>query len=83
MDPRKDIEWVDAQSYDAMMPSFIDGQADAVLAFPPHPQYLRAKPANTSFTYVGSYADSRMACQFIAWQLARGFENMKPSAGEA
>jgi hypothetical protein len=37
----------------------------------------------TSFTYVGSYADSRMACQFIAWQLAHGFENMKPSAGEA
>jgi hypothetical protein len=37
----------------------------------------------TSFTYVGSYADSRMACQFIAWQLARGLENMKPSAGEA
>jgi hypothetical protein len=35
----------------------------------------------TSFTSLGSYADSRMACQFIAWQLARGFENMKRSAG--
>ena len=43
MDLRQDVEWVDAQSYDAMMPSFIDGQADAVLAFPPQPQDLRAQ----------------------------------------
>jgi NitT/TauT family transport system substrate-binding protein len=43
MDPRQDIEWVDAQRYDAMMQAFIEGKADAVLAFPPHPQYLRAQ----------------------------------------
>jgi NitT/TauT family transport system substrate-binding protein len=43
MDPRKDIEWVDAQSYDAMMQSFIDGKADAFLGFPPQPQELRAR----------------------------------------
>jgi NitT/TauT family transport system substrate-binding protein len=43
MDPRQDIEWVDAPSYDKMMQSFIDGQADAFLAFPPQPQYLRAQ----------------------------------------
>ena len=39
--------------------------------------------ANTSFTSVGSYADSRMVCQLIECQLPRGFENMKPSSGNA
>ena len=43
MDPRKDIEWVEAHSYDGMMQYFIDGKVDAVLAFPPQPQYLRAR----------------------------------------
>jgi NitT/TauT family transport system substrate-binding protein len=43
VDPRKDIHWVDAKSYDGMMQSFIDRQVDAVLAFPPQPQDLRAK----------------------------------------
>ena len=38
VDPRKDIHWVDAKSYDGMMQSFIDRQVDAVLAFPPQPQ---------------------------------------------
>jgi hypothetical protein len=37
----------------------------------------------TSFTYLGSYADSRMACQLIAWQLPCGFEHMKFSAEDA
>lgn len=43
MDPRKDIEWVDAKTFDGVLQSFIDGKADAVLAFPPQPQILRAK----------------------------------------
>ena len=43
MDPRKDIEWVDAQSSDKMMEFFVDGKVDAILAFPPQPQYLRAR----------------------------------------
>ena len=43
VDPRKDIHWVDAKSYDGMMEAFIDGQVDAVLAFPPQPQDLRAR----------------------------------------
>jgi hypothetical protein len=42
-----------------------------------------ATSINTSFTYLGSYADSRMTCQLISWQLPRGFENMKPSSGNA
>jgi hypothetical protein len=41
------------------------------------------KRANTSFTYVGSDADSRIACQIMAWPLPRGFEHMKPAAGDA
>lgn len=43
MDPRKDIEWIDAKSFDNMMQYFIDGKADAFLAFPPQPEYLRAR----------------------------------------
>ena len=43
MDPRKDVNWVDAQSFDGMMQSFVDGKADAFLAFPPQPQDLRAR----------------------------------------
>jgi hypothetical protein len=41
------------------------------------------KRANTSFTYVGSYADSRVAYQISSWQLPRGFEKMKSSSGNA
>ncbi len=43
MDPRKDVIWVDAKSFDGMMQSFVDGKVDAFLAFPPQPQDLRAK----------------------------------------
>lgn len=43
MDPRKDIAWVDAQSFDGMMQYFVDGKVDAFLAFPPQPQDLRAR----------------------------------------
>jgi NitT/TauT family transport system substrate-binding protein len=43
MDPRKDIDWVDAQSYEKMMKYFIDGKVDAILAFPPAPLDLRAR----------------------------------------
>jgi len=43
MDPRKDIEWVRADSLDGMIQTFIDGKADAVLGFPPQPQYLRER----------------------------------------
>jgi NitT/TauT family transport system substrate-binding protein len=43
MDPRKDIDWVDAQTFDGTLQYFVDGKADAILAFPPQPQTLRAK----------------------------------------
>jgi NitT/TauT family transport system substrate-binding protein len=43
LDPLKDIEWVDTQSFEGVLNAFIDGKADAVLAFPPQPQILRAK----------------------------------------
>jgi hypothetical protein len=41
------------------------------------------KRANTSFTYLGSYADSRMACQLVSWLLSHGFENMTSFSGNA
>jgi NitT/TauT family transport system substrate-binding protein len=43
VDPGKDITWVDVQTFDDTMRSFVDGKADAFLAFPPQPQELRAK----------------------------------------
>jgi NitT/TauT family transport system substrate-binding protein len=43
MDPRKDIDWVLGETSNGMMRLFIDGKADAVLAFPPQPQELRAR----------------------------------------
>ena len=43
LDPRKDIEWIDGKTFDGMLQAFIDGRADAMLAFPPQPQMLRAK----------------------------------------
>jgi NitT/TauT family transport system substrate-binding protein len=42
LDPRKDIQWVEA-NFDEMMTYFIDGKVDALLAFPPQPQELHAK----------------------------------------
>jgi len=43
MDPRKDIEWVEGGTFDGTMSLFVEGKADAFLAFPPQPQQLRAK----------------------------------------
>jgi NitT/TauT family transport system substrate-binding protein len=41
--PRKDIEWIDARTFNGAMEAFIDRKADAFLAFPPQPQELRAR----------------------------------------
>jgi NitT/TauT family transport system substrate-binding protein len=43
IDPRKDIDWVFGETSDGTIHLFMDGKADAFLAFPPHPQELRAK----------------------------------------
>jgi NitT/TauT family transport system substrate-binding protein len=43
MDPRKDITWVEGKTQDGTMRLFVDGKADAIMAFPPQPQTLRAK----------------------------------------
>ena len=43
MDPRKDIDWIFGETSDGTIRLFMDGKADAFLAFPPHPQELRAK----------------------------------------
>ena len=43
MDPRDDLKWVVGESSADAMRLFIDGKADAFLAFPPQPQELRAK----------------------------------------
>jgi NitT/TauT family transport system substrate-binding protein len=43
MDPRKDVQWVAGGTFDGMVDLFIEGKADATLAFPPQPQQLRAK----------------------------------------
>ena len=41
MDPRRDVIWLEGHTEDGMMRLFIDGKADALLAFPPQPQQLR------------------------------------------
>jgi NitT/TauT family transport system substrate-binding protein len=43
MDPRKDINWVVPDDPTGSVPLFVAGKVDAVLAFPPEPQDLRAK----------------------------------------
>ncbi len=43
MDPRKDVQWVAGHTFDGMVNLFVEGKADATLAFPPQPQQLRAK----------------------------------------
>jgi len=42
MDPRKDLHWLTARTTSNAMQSFVEGKADAFLAFPPEPQELRA-----------------------------------------
>jgi NitT/TauT family transport system substrate-binding protein len=43
MDPRKDIDWIFGKTSAEAMQLFVDGKADAFLAFAPQPQELRAK----------------------------------------
>jgi len=43
MDPRKDINWLVAGSFEDAMRAFSEGKADAFLAGPPQPQELRAR----------------------------------------
>ena len=43
IDPRKDLDWVEGETYAGTMQIFLDGKSDAFLAFPPQPQELRAK----------------------------------------
>jgi NitT/TauT family transport system substrate-binding protein len=43
MNPLKDIVWVNAKSAAEAMQLFVDGKADAFLAFAPQPQELRAR----------------------------------------
>jgi NitT/TauT family transport system substrate-binding protein len=43
MDPRRDIIWIVSEDSSGAVPLFVQGKVDAVLAFPPEPQELRAK----------------------------------------
>lgn len=43
VDPRKDVNWLMTPSYTEPLNLFVEGKADAFLAFPPVPQELRAK----------------------------------------
>jgi NitT/TauT family transport system substrate-binding protein len=42
IDPQKQVSWVIGEKYDDSAP-FVDGRADAIIAFAPQPQELRAK----------------------------------------
>lgn len=43
MNPKRDIHWVEAGSVPDALRLFVEGKADAFLAFPPQPQDLRAR----------------------------------------
>jgi NitT/TauT family transport system substrate-binding protein len=43
IDPRRDVEWMMTPSFTEPLTMFVDGKVDAFLAFPPHPQELRAR----------------------------------------
>ena len=47
INPREDIDWVTAKSTADAMQVFVNGKADAFLAFPPQPQELRARKVGT------------------------------------
>jgi len=43
MDPRKDIQFIEIPSFDDQIKVFLSGDVDAIFAFPPQPQRLRAE----------------------------------------
>ena len=43
MDPRKDVNWVVAGTFDGPMDLFVAGKVDAFMGFPPQPQRVRAQ----------------------------------------
>lgn len=43
VDPRSDINWITTRTYAESMRLFTEGSVDSFLAFPPHPQELRAR----------------------------------------
>ncbi len=43
MDPRKDLDWLDAKSFEGMRQAFVERKVDAFFAFPPDAQELREK----------------------------------------
>ena len=42
INPRTEVKWLAAKTYPEMVRAFSEGKADAILAFPPQPQELRA-----------------------------------------
>jgi NitT/TauT family transport system substrate-binding protein len=43
MNPTKDVQWLSGELAEDAVRFFVEGQADAFIGFPPHPQELRAK----------------------------------------
>jgi NitT/TauT family transport system substrate-binding protein len=70
MDPRNDIEWVEADDpTKGVMPLFVDGKVDAFLAFPPEPQELRAR--RIGHTIVDTSQDRPWSQYFCCMATAR------------
>jgi NitT/TauT family transport system substrate-binding protein len=79
MDPKKDVEWVDAKTFDGAMVQFLDGKVDAFLAFPPQPQKVRAK--KVGHVIVNTSQDPPWSQQFCCMVAARPqFVNEHPVA---
>jgi NitT/TauT family transport system substrate-binding protein len=79
MDPRKDVDWAVTGSTKEAMNKFIEGRADAFLAFPPEPQELRAR--NIGRVVVNTALDrpwSNYYCCMIA--ASKAFVDRYPAA---
>jgi NitT/TauT family transport system substrate-binding protein len=67
LDPRKDVSWVEAKTFDETMKYYVEGRADAFLAFPPQPQRLRAKKIGK---VIVNTAEDRPWSQYICCMIA-------------
>jgi NitT/TauT family transport system substrate-binding protein len=81
IDPRKDIDWITAQTTAEAMHAFVENRADAYLAFPPRGQELRAKRIGrviVNTTYDRPWSDY-FCCMLMA---RREFVQKHPNAAK-
>jgi NitT/TauT family transport system substrate-binding protein len=81
IDPRKDVNWVTGSTFDGAMDLFSKGQADALVAFAPQPEELRARKIGH---VIVNTAQDRPWSQYFCCVLAanREFASRNPVAAK-